>query len=68
VTGAEEGTCRRCGGMYFPAVISFWRSSSSNWAGVICCTTGGGDEGIDESGDKGLKGGKRFEGDCGGNW
>jgi hypothetical protein len=50
--------------MYFPAAISSWRSSASNWAGVICRITGGGDKGADE----GLKGGKRSEGDCGGNW
>jgi hypothetical protein len=54
VTGAEAS--RRCGGTYFPAAISFCRSSASNWAGVICRTTGGGDEGTDESKDEGSKG------------
>jgi hypothetical protein len=48
VTGAEAS--RRCGGTYFLAAISFCRSSASNWAGVICRTTGG-DEGTDESED-----------------
>jgi hypothetical protein len=52
VTGAEES--RRCGGTYFLAAISFCRSSASNWAGVICRTTGGGDKGTDESEDSGF--------------
>jgi hypothetical protein len=60
VTRAEEGTCRRCGGTYFPVAISFWYSSASNWAGVICRTTGEGDEG-----DQGLEG--DIEGDGGDN-
>jgi hypothetical protein len=54
VTGAEAS--RRCGGIYFLAAISFWRSSSSNWAGVICRIIGGGDRGAGESEDEGLEG------------
>ena len=64
LAGAEAS--RRCGGTYFPAAISFCRSSSSNWAGVMCRTTGGGDEGANESEDEDLKG--DIEGDGGGSW
>jgi hypothetical protein len=62
--GAEERT-RCCGGIYFLVALPFWRSLSSNWAGVICCIIGG-DRGIDEGlGDKGVEGDS--EGDGGDN-
>jgi hypothetical protein len=46
VTGVEERTRRRGGGIYFLAAISFWSSLASNYVGVICHIIGG-DEGID---------------------
>jgi hypothetical protein len=71
VTGVGES--RRCGGIYFLAVISFCCSLASNWAGVICRTIGE-DEGIDESEDssfdepEGEGAEEGSEGDGGDNW
>jgi hypothetical protein len=51
---AGEGEACEVDGVYLPAVISSCRSLASNWAGVICDITRGGDKDDSEE-DEDLK-------------